>query len=73
MKLGQLGEAEQAFSRIVALGMAYNELGVKMLFNPGSVEFWSDPKISSAYGMARRFASDAASFAVGSPRPPQPV
>ena len=51
MKLGQLGEAEQAFSRIVALGMAYNELGVKMLFNPGSVEFWSDPKISGPYAM----------------------
>ena len=29
-------EAEQAFGRVVALGIAYNELGVKFLFNPGS-------------------------------------
>jgi outer membrane protein OmpA-like peptidoglycan-associated protein len=51
IKLGQVVEAEQAFGRIVALGIAYNELGVKFLFNPGSVDFWSDPKISGAYGM----------------------
>ena len=51
MKLGHVAEAEQAFGRIVALGIAYNELGVKFLFNPGSTEFWSDPKISGAYTM----------------------
>jgi outer membrane protein OmpA-like peptidoglycan-associated protein len=51
MKLGHISEAEQAFGRIVALGIAYNELGVKFLFNPGSTEFWSDPKISGAYAM----------------------
>ncbi|HEY3634453.1 MAG TPA: OmpA family protein [Caldimonas sp.] len=51
MRLGNVAEAEQAFGRIVALGIAYNELGVKFLFNPGSVDFWSDPKISGAYGM----------------------
>jgi hypothetical protein len=51
MKLGHVAEAEQAFGRIVALGIAYNELGVKFLFNPGSTEFWSDPKISGAYAM----------------------
>jgi outer membrane protein OmpA-like peptidoglycan-associated protein len=51
MKLGHASEAEEAFGRIVALGIAYNELGVKFLFNPGSTEFWSDPKISGAYGM----------------------
>ena len=51
MKLGHVGEAEEAFGRIVALGIAYNELGVKFLFAPGSVEFWSDPKISGAYPM----------------------
>ena len=49
MKLGRTAEAEQAFGRIVALGIAYNELGVKFLFNPGSTDFWSDPKISGAY------------------------
>jgi len=62
MKLGRVAEAEQAFGRIVALGMAYNELGVKFLFNPGSVEFWSDPKISGSYGMwLRQIAREAVS------------
>ena len=51
MKLGHVSEAEDAFGRIVALGIAYNELGVKFLFAPGSVDFWSDPKISGAYPM----------------------
>ena len=51
VKLGRMGEAEQAFGRVVALGIAYNELGVKFLFNPGGTEFWSDNKVSGAYGM----------------------
>jgi len=51
IKLGNIAEAEEAFGRIVSLGIAYNELGVKFLFNPGSTEFWADPKISGAYGM----------------------
>ena len=60
IKLGNTVEAEAAFGRIVALGMAYNELGVKLLFNPGSVEFWADPKISGAYGMwLRQIAREA--------------
>ena len=50
-KLGRSAEAEQAFSRVVALGIVYNQLGVKFLFNPGSTEFWSDPKVSGAYPM----------------------
>ena len=50
-KLGRTAEAEQAFGRVVALGIAYNELGVKFLFNPGSTEFWSDPKVSGPYTM----------------------
>jgi outer membrane protein OmpA-like peptidoglycan-associated protein len=36
---------------VVALGIAYNELGVKFLFNPGSTEFWSDTRVSGPYGM----------------------
>jgi outer membrane protein OmpA-like peptidoglycan-associated protein len=60
MKLGRTAEAEQAFGRIVALGIAYNELGVKFLFNPGSTEFWTDPKISGSYGMwLRQIAHEA--------------
>ena len=50
-KLGRTSEAEQAFGKVVALGIAYNELGVKFLFNPGGTEFWSDPKVSGGYGM----------------------
>ena len=51
VKLGRTGDAEQAFGKVVALGIAYNELGVKFLFNPGGTEFWSDTKVSGAYGM----------------------
>ena len=50
-KLGRTVEAEQAFGRVVAFGIAYQQLGVKFLFNPGSTEFWSDPKVSGAYPM----------------------
>jgi len=50
-KLGRTAEAEQAFGRVVALGIAYNELGVKFLFNPGSTDFWSDTRVSGPYGM----------------------
>ena len=50
-KLGRTAEAEQAFGRVVAFGIAANQLGVKFLFNPGSTEFWSDPKVSGAYQM----------------------
>jgi flagellar motor protein MotB len=69
MKLGRVAEAEQAFGRIVALGIAYNELGVKLLFNPGSVEFWSDPKISGSYPMwlrqiARETVASKSCFAI---------
>ena len=64
-KLGRSAEAEQAFGRVVALGIAYNELGVKFLFNPGSTEFWSDPKVSGAYPMwMRQIAREATSAKV---------
>jgi outer membrane protein OmpA-like peptidoglycan-associated protein len=61
VKLGKTADAEKAFARVVALGFAYNELGVKFLFNPGSTEFWSDPKISGAYPMwLRQIAREGA-------------
>lgn len=50
-KLGRLAEAEQAFGKVVSLGIAYNQLGVKFLFNPNTTDFWSDQKVSGAYGM----------------------
>ncbi len=51
VKLGQMAEAEEAFGRLVAYGIASNRLGMKFLFNPGTTHFWSDPKVSSAYSM----------------------
>jgi len=61
-KLGRTAEAEQAFGRIVAFGIASNQLGVKFLFNPGSTEFWSDAKVSGAYQMwLRQIAKEGTS------------
>jgi outer membrane protein OmpA-like peptidoglycan-associated protein len=60
-KLGRTQEAEQAFGKVVALGIANNNLGVKFLFNPGSTEFWSDAKISGPYPLwLRQIARHAA-------------
>ena len=64
-KLGRTAEAEQAFAKVVALGIAYRELGVKFLFNPGSTEFWSDTRVSGAYGMwLRQIAREGAASKV---------
>ncbi|HEY9063916.1 MAG TPA: OmpA family protein [Burkholderiaceae bacterium] len=51
VKLGRNAEAEQAFGKVVAYGIAANQLGVKFLFAPGKTEFWPDPKISGPYAM----------------------
>ena len=60
VKLGNTEEAEAAFGRMVALGFAYHELGVKFLFGAGGTDFWTDPKISGAYRMwLRRIAREA--------------
>ncbi|MBX3605724.1 MAG: OmpA family protein [Piscinibacter sp.] len=59
-KLNRPAEAEAAFGRVVAFGIAANELGVKFLFNPNSTDFWSDPKISGPYEMwLRQIAREA--------------
>lgn len=50
-KLGRTDEAEQAFGRVVSYGLASRNLGVKFLFNPGSTEFWSDPKVNGPYAI----------------------
>jgi outer membrane protein OmpA-like peptidoglycan-associated protein len=50
-RLGRTAEAEQAFGRVVAYGLQNRNLGVKFLFNPGSTEFWSDPKVNGPYGL----------------------
>lgn len=64
-KLGRTAEAEQAFGRVVAFGLQQRNLGVKFLFNPGSTEFWSDPKVSGPYSIwLRQIARQAASAKV---------
>ena len=50
-KLGRASEAEEAFGKVVALGLNNNNLGVKFLFNPGTTDFWSDPQVSGPYGL----------------------
>jgi len=60
-KLGKTSEAEEAFGKVVALGLASQNLGVKFLFNPGTTDFWSDSKVSGPYGFwLRQIARQAA-------------
>ena len=56
-QLGRSDEAEKAFAKIVALGLATNSLSVKFLFRPGSLEFLNDPKISGPYSMWLRIVA----------------
>ncbi len=51
VQLGRMDGAEQAFGRLVLLGLATNSLSVKFLFKPGGTDFWPDPKISGSYPM----------------------
>lgn len=48
-QLGRTDAASAAFGRIVALGLATNNLSVKFLFRPGSTDFFPDPKVSGPY------------------------
>ena len=48
-KLGRRSDAEQAFGKIVDYGLASKRLAVRLLFSPGSTQFWPDPRISAAY------------------------
>jgi outer membrane protein OmpA-like peptidoglycan-associated protein len=60
-KLGRAKEAEEAFGKVVALGLSNNNLGVKFLFNPGTTNFWSDPQVSGPYRFwLRQIARQAA-------------
>ncbi|SPJ17179.1 Outer membrane protein/peptidoglycan-associated (Lipo)protein (fragment) [Burkholderiales bacterium] len=64
-KLGRTADAEQAFGKVVAMGIANNDLGVKFLFNPGTTDFWSDTKLSGPYGLwLRQIAHQADSAKV---------
>lgn len=51
LKMGNQQGVETAFSQIVALGLGTNNLAVRLLFNPGTTDFWKDPAVSGAYPM----------------------
>jgi len=51
VKLGRSADAEQAFGKLVAYGIANQQLGVKFLFTPGSTAFWPEARISGPYPM----------------------
>jgi tetratricopeptide (TPR) repeat protein len=60
--LGRAAEAQGAFGRIVALGLATNNLAVKFLFRPRTTEFWPDEKISGPYPFwLKQIANEVAS------------
>jgi outer membrane protein OmpA-like peptidoglycan-associated protein len=59
--LGRASDAEAAFGKIAAIGLATNNLAVKFLFRPGSTDFWADTKISGPYPIwLRQVARQAA-------------
>jgi outer membrane protein OmpA-like peptidoglycan-associated protein len=49
VRLNRLDAAEEAFGKIATLGLATNNLAVKLLFRPGSTEFVADPSLSGMY------------------------
>jgi len=60
-RLGKNADAEQAFGKVVSTGLANKNLGVKFLFNAGTTDFWSDPKVSGPYAIwLRQIARQAA-------------
>lgn len=60
MRLGRPEAAEEAFGRIAALGLATNNLAVKLLFRPGTTEFLADPSLGGTYPMWIRQIARAA-------------
>jgi outer membrane protein OmpA-like peptidoglycan-associated protein len=60
MRLGRTSAAEEAFGKIATLGLATNNLAVKLLFRPGTTEFLADPNFSGVYPMWIRQIARAA-------------
>ncbi|MBV8209116.1 MAG: caspase family protein [Burkholderiaceae bacterium] len=50
-RLDRVGDAQQAFARIVDLGLARGRLGVRFQFRPGATQFLDDAPASSGYGL----------------------
>jgi hypothetical protein len=65
VRAGREGEARDAFSRIVAIGLTTRALGVKLLFTPGRTSYIDDPAISGPYaGWLREIARQASEAVV---------
>jgi len=60
LKLNRRDEAEEAFGQIVSLGLATDNLAVKLLFQPGSTDFWPSAEVSGMYPMWLRRIAQAA-------------
>jgi outer membrane protein OmpA-like peptidoglycan-associated protein len=60
IRLGRMDAAAEAFGKIAALGLATNNLAVKLLFRPNSAtEFWPGRDLSGVYPMWIRQISKA--------------
>lgn len=62
-QLGRSAAAEAAFGKIAVLGLATNNLAVKLLFKPGSTDFWADARVAGVYPMWMRQVARAAQSA----------
>lgn len=52
IRLNRVGPATEAFGKLAALGIATNNLDIKLLFKPGSsTEFWPTREVSGMYPM----------------------
>lgn len=51
LRRGRDAEAQAIFGRIVAAGLSARQLGMKLLFAPGSTDFWRDPALTRQYGL----------------------
>jgi outer membrane protein OmpA-like peptidoglycan-associated protein len=51
LKRGRDAEAQVVFGRIVAAGLSSRNLGVRLLFAPGTTDFWPDPALTRQYAM----------------------
>jgi len=63
IRLGRLRAAEEAFGQIAAYGIETNNLAMKLLFRPGTTEFWPGQELASMYPMWLRQIARAADAA----------
>jgi len=60
-KLGRHAEAEQIFARVVAASLKDKQLGLKILFTPGNVQYITDAQLRAQYPIwLRKVAQQAA-------------